>query len=399
MNVIFISPHFPHTYWGFCDGLKKNGCTVLGIADAPYDQLSPELKSSLTEYYRVDSMEDYNQMYKAVAYFAFKYGKIDWIESNNEYWLEQDARLRTDFNVTTGIKSDRIKSIKEKSEMKKYYAKGGIPSAKQIKAKKGLKAVLKFAVENDYPLIAKPDVGVGANETFKLHNDEETKNFFETVASWESYVIEEFVTGDLVSYEAIVNSKGEPIFESTTEWPPSIMDIVNKKLDFSYRVPIDVPEDIKEVGRRTFKAFGITNRFVHLEFFRLDRDRRGLGKKGDYVGLEVNMRPPGGYTPDMINWAHSIDVKKVWADMVAFDESRTEMGEQFYCVYASRRDFNNYAHSIEDVAAKYGSAVLMNERAPEILSAAMGNHLFTAKFKTSEEVDEFVAYVHEHVKE
>ncbi|MDY4175299.1 MAG: hypothetical protein SOY07_08430 [Bacteroidales bacterium] len=84
MNLIFISPQFPHTYWEFCNRLKQNGVTVLGIAYAPYDSLSKELKESLTEYYRVDNMEDYSQMFKAVAFFSFKYGKIDWIESNNE---------------------------------------------------------------------------------------------------------------------------------------------------------------------------------------------------------------------------------------------------------------------------------------------------------------------------
>ena len=134
MNFIFISPHFPHTYWEFCHRLKQNGVKVLGIADAPYDSLKKELRESLTEYYRVDSLENYGDVYRAVAYFAFRYGRIDWIESNNEYWLEQDARLRTDFNVTTGIRTDRIRSIKEKSEMKKYYAKGGIPTARQIRA-------------------------------------------------------------------------------------------------------------------------------------------------------------------------------------------------------------------------------------------------------------------------
>lgn len=92
MNFIFISPHFPHTYWAFCDRLHRNGINVLGIADAPYDQLDSRLRSALTEYYKVDNMEDYDQVYRAVAYFAFKYGRIDWIESNNEYWLEQDAR-------------------------------------------------------------------------------------------------------------------------------------------------------------------------------------------------------------------------------------------------------------------------------------------------------------------
>ena len=119
MNFVFLSPHFPHTYWMFCDRLKARGVNVLGIGDAPYEELSTELKDSLGEYYKVNSLENYDEVYRAVAFFAFKYGKIDWIESMNEYWLETDARLRTDFNVNTGIKSDRIDFIKEKSLMKK----------------------------------------------------------------------------------------------------------------------------------------------------------------------------------------------------------------------------------------------------------------------------------------
>ncbi|MBO6238703.1 MAG: Type 1 glutamine amidotransferase-like domain-containing protein, partial [Bacteroidales bacterium] len=94
MNVIFISPHFPQTYSHFCAGLRANGANVLGIADAPYEQLSDELRGALTDYYKVNNLEDYGEVYRAVAWFAHKYGKIDWIESNNEYWLAQDARLR-----------------------------------------------------------------------------------------------------------------------------------------------------------------------------------------------------------------------------------------------------------------------------------------------------------------
>ena len=112
MNFIFISPNFPHTYWQFCDRLRRNGINVLGIGDCPYDDLEPALKGALTEYYRVSSLEDYDQVYRAVAFFAFRYGRIDWIESMNEYWLEQDARLRTDFNIHTGIREDRIGFIK-----------------------------------------------------------------------------------------------------------------------------------------------------------------------------------------------------------------------------------------------------------------------------------------------
>ena len=60
MNFIFISPHFPHTYWEFCNRLRQNGVNVLAIADAPYDSLCRGLKEALTEYYRVDNLEDYN---------------------------------------------------------------------------------------------------------------------------------------------------------------------------------------------------------------------------------------------------------------------------------------------------------------------------------------------------
>ena len=44
MNFVFISPHFPHTYWQFCQRLSQNGVTVLAIADVPYEQLQAELR-------------------------------------------------------------------------------------------------------------------------------------------------------------------------------------------------------------------------------------------------------------------------------------------------------------------------------------------------------------------
>ena len=399
MNFIFISPHFPHTYWQFCQRLTQNGVRVLGIADAPYEQLKPELRESLTEYYRVDSLEDYDEVYRAVAYFAHRYGRIDWIESNNEYWLEQDARLRTDFNVCTGIKSDRIKGIKEKSAMKRFYEEGGIPTARQILASEGYEAVCLFARQTGYPVIGKPDIGVGASGTFKIDSDEQLKAFFDTVGEGVgNYVVEEFITGDICSYDAVVDAQGNALFESMTVWPPSIMDIVNLRLDLAYYVDKDMPENLRTWGRRTVKAFGIGSRFVHLEFFRLDRRREGLGEEGDFVALEVNMRPAGGYTPDMINYAHSTDVYKIWADMVAFNESRTTLGEQHYCAFASRRDIYHYVHSHDEVLGRYGDRMVMCERMPELFSAAMGQQMYTVRLESLEEVKEFIAFVHEKIQ-
>ena len=391
MNYIFISPHFPHTYWQFCDRLHRNGINVLGIGDASYDSLEEPLKAALTEYYRVNSLEDYDQVYRAAAFFAFKYGKIDWIESMNEYWLEQDARLRTDFNVTTGIQSDRISFIKEKSLMKKLYLEAGIPTARQhvVTDREGGRAFLK---EVGYPVIVKPDVGVGATHTWKLENDADLEAFYDNLPA-APYVMEEFIQGEICSYDAILDSKCEPLFESMTVWPP-VMDIVNKDLDLMYYTCPEVPEKLRELGRKTVKAFGVERRFVHLEFFRLTKARKGLGKIGDFAALEVNMRPAGGYTPDMMDFAHSTDVYQIYADMVAFDCRKVpESAEHFYCVYASRKDGHTYTRTHEEIMDKYGDRMMMQEEMPPMNWPQMGRYMYTARLKTYEEAQEFIRYV------
>ena len=391
MNFIFISPNFPHTYWQFCECLHRNGIRVLGIGDSPYDSLEAPLKAALTEYYRVSSLEDYDQVYRAVAFFAFKYGRIDWIESMNEYWLEQDARLRTDFNVTTGIQSDRIGFIKEKSLMKQLYLKAEIPTARQSIVSTR-EAGRSFIDSVGYPVIVKPNIGVGATNTWKLENDRDFEVFFDNLPE-APYVMEEFIEGIICSYDAILDAGCEPLFESMTVWPP-VMDIVNKDLDLMYYTCPEVPESLRRLGRRTVKAFGVDRRFVHLEFFRLTKARKGLGEIGDFVALEVNMRPAGGYTPDMMNYAHTTDVYQIYADMVAFDSSRKPEGpEHFYCVYASRKDGHTYSHTHEEIMARYGGDLVMQEEMPPMNWPQMGRYMYTARFKSFEEAEAFIRFV------
>ena len=391
MNFIFISPHFPRTYWQFCDRLHRNGVNVLGIGDAAYDGLEAPLKTALTEYYRVDSLEDYDQVYRAVAFFAFKYGKVDWIESMNEYWLEQDARLRQDFNVTTGIQSDRIGFIKNKSSMKQVYRRAAIPTARQHVVSDA-DAGRAFIGEVDYPVIVKPDIGVGATNTWKLENDGDLEVFYANLPGV-PYVMEEFIEGDICSYDAILDSRCEPLFESMTVWPP-VMDIVNRDMDLMYYTCPQVPNALRALGRCTVKAFGVDRRFVHLEFFRLTRAKKGLGDVGDFVALEVNMRPAGGYTPDMMDFAHSTDVYQIYADMVCFDARRLpESHEHFYCVYASRKDGHSYARTHEEIMARYGADMVMQEEMPPMNWPQMGRYMYTARLRRLEEVQAFIDFI------
>ena len=393
MNFVFISPQFPRTYWNWCDRLKKNGANVLGIGDTPYDQLDDALKNVLTEYYKVGTLEDYDQVFRAVAFFSFKYGKIHWLESNNEYWLEHDAMLRTDFNILSGPDVDEIQAYRSKTAMKPYYKKAGVPTARQAPVTT-LEEAKDFIKKVGYPVIVKPEYGVGAAATYRLENRHELEDFFSDLPE-DSYVMEEFVPGWICSYDAIVDSHSEVLFESMSISPP-IMDIVNNQTELVFYVPPSVEPQLQKRGRATVKAFGVKSRFVHMEFFKLTKAKKGLGKEGDFVGLEVNMRPGGGYMPDMMDFAHSTDVYQLWADMICFDERRLpENPDQQYCVFFGQRDHFHYLHSQQDIMAKYGSRIKMNERMPEVLSTAMGNQMYTALLPTKEDMDEFVKYVGE----
>ena len=208
----------------------------------------------------------------------YKHGRIDWLESNNEYWLERDARLRTDFNITSGFQTADIPHIKFKSRMKEYYKNAGIPTARYHMADT-LKNCLAFAEEVNYPVVAKPDNGVGASHTFKIENESQMKQFFEVKWPDTQYIMEEFVNGEVNSYDAIIGADGEPMFETGNVTPMSIMDIVNYSDNSIFYILKNLPEDTRAAGRATVKSFGVRNRFVHFEFFRLLKDQNGLGKK------------------------------------------------------------------------------------------------------------------------
>lgn len=387
-NVVFISPNFPTNYWQFCRELKKNGMNVLGIGDQPYEELNPELKENLHEYYKVSNLENYDEVYRGVAFLIFKYGPIDWLESNNEYWLERDARLRTAFHITSGFQEEDIPRIKYKSKMKEYYRNVGISTARYylVEDREGC---LEFIQKVGYPVVVKPDNGVGASQTYKLSSDEELDDFLKKKTPGVSYIMEEFVYAEVNSYDAIIDSHGEPLFETGNVTPMSIMDIVNNQDNSIYYILKELPSDTRQAGRATVKSFGVKSRFVHFEFFRLLKDQKGLGTKGSIIALEVNMRPCGGFTPDMIDFAHSTNVYKIWADMVAFDKTEIESGPHAYCAYAGRRDGKNFLLNDSQVAEKYGNRLKMNQRIPEVLAGAMGNQMFVALFDTKEEMDLF----------
>jgi hypothetical protein len=368
VNVVFLSPHFPPSWFRFVVALRSVGATVLGIADPPWDTLRTELREALTEYYRVDDLASHDQVMRAMGHFIHRHGRIDRIDSLNEHWLELEARIRTDFNIP-GLDLRRIAAVKRKSLMKRRFLAAGVPVARG-RVCRTPRALLSFVNEVGYPVVAKPDVGVGAAGTFKLENDADFERYVHEKAAAD-YIVEEFVGGQLLTYDGLVDRRGRVVFDSSFVYSTGVMESVNEQHDINYLITRTVPEDVRSAGERIVRAFELRERPFHFEFFRT--------ADGRLVALEVNMRPPGGLTVDMFNWANDIDFYRQWANVVVHDRFDANVTRPYACLYVSRRDGRDYAMPSADVSREFMDMIVFETRMDAMYSRAMGDHAYVLR--------------------
>ena len=362
MNVIFVSPHFPPNFRHFVRGLRQAGATVLGLGDEPFDNLHSELRSQFHEYYRVSDMNNYDALLRGAAYLTFKWGKIDRLDSLNEHWLETEADLRSDFNVY-GIQRGWIDNIKRKSCMKALFVQAGVPVARG-RVCTTPEATKAFVQEVGYPIVAKPDIGVGAAKTYKISDDFELDFYLRDKLPVE-YILEEFIKGDIVTFDGLTDKTGNILFLASHRYSRGVMETVNEDGDIYYHSERVIPPHLMQAGVASLKAFDVRERFFHLEFFDLD---------GKIVALEANIRPPGGLTVDMFNYANNMDVYQQWANLIVKGEFSATAERPFHTVYVGRKDHLHYQLSHADVLEHYKDMVCHHERIMSIFSAAIGNY-------------------------
>jgi hypothetical protein len=363
MNVVFVSPQFPPNFYPFCQRLKELGATVLGVADESYDRLRPELRAALTEYYRVDSLEDYDRLVRALGHFTARHGKLHRIDSLNEHWLSTEARLREDFNIP-GLRPAQVERAQRKSLMKDVFRQAGVACARGTRCRDAA-AVRQAARSLGYPVVVKPDIGVGAAHTHKLTNDGELETFVATMSPGD-YLVEEFVAGAIVTFDGLADRDGQVVFEASLRYSRGIMDVVNQGTDLWYYLERQIPDDLRAIGRRLVDGFEVRERFFHFEFFRL--------ADGRLMALEVNLRPPGGLTVDMWNYQNDTDIFRAWAALVTTGRCDVINSREWYCAYAGRKRQLAYAVDHADVRKIVGNLVVHDQPVDDIFSAAIGNH-------------------------
>jgi hypothetical protein len=375
MNYVSFSPHFPFNFRFFWMHLNRMGANVLGLGDAEDEDFHPQLRPALREYYRVNNSHNYHELLRAVGYFTHRYGKIDRLESHNEYWLESDARLRTDFNIT-GLKTVDMGPVKRKSEMKKRFTQAGVPVARG-RVCHTLAEALAVVDEVGFPIVAKPDNGVGAAMTYKIQTATELTDFFAIKPPIE-FIFEEFVTGDIQTFDGLVDQDGRIVFSSSLLYSAGVMELVNERKDFWYYTLRDIPAALDAAGRRLVQAYGLRERFFHIEFFRTD--------SGEFIGLEINVRPPGGLTVDMWNYANDFDIYYEYANVVMNNRFEVYVRAPFHCAYVSRRWGRPYRMQHDQVLHDFGDAIVAHEPISGVFAPALGDYGYLVRSENLDDV-------------
>ncbi len=103
---------------------------------------------------------------------------------------------------------------------------------------KNEKEAFEFAEQVGYPLVAKPDIGVGANATYKIHNDAELQQYLQKKLS--DYILEEFVDGAICTFDGLTDKDGNIVFYTSHIYERGVMETVLERSDvyyYSLRIP------------------------------------------------------------------------------------------------------------------------------------------------------------------
>jgi hypothetical protein len=378
MNLVYLSPHYPAHFSQFVEDLAKYGIRVFGISDLPDEALDSRVKNCLAGHYKVSRLENYDEVLHACDFFSQHLGKIDRVESHLEPWIELEAEIRQRFDVT-GFKPADLQFMKRKSKMKDVFVRAGVPVAKGVIVK-DLDQCLAF-IDEKYPVFIKPDIGVGADDTYTINNIEDLKHFFSVKKSYD-YFMEEYVKGDIESFDGMTDKDGNIVFYTSHIFSNDIHNVVKNNENVWYYSVRKLPKDLEEYGRKVVKSAGIKEKFFHIEFFRL--------ADGSIKALEINMRPPGGLSTHMFNFACDIDVYDWWAAMMADQNPVRKYERRYHCAFVGRKHDRSYYYSHDQLYQKWGEKIAHSQPMNPIEYKVMGHWGYLPRSNDEEEIRQII---------
>jgi len=366
VNFLYISPEFPPNYHQFIVHLNNLGIKVFGIGEADFYDMPEKLRSKISWYVKTD-LRNWDSVTRALDHLVSqnpslnKQRPFDVVESHNEMWLRLEGQINERYNLD-GIRPQQLDRWKKKFEMKKVFQSNNILAAKGELVKDESQA-LSLAQQLKYPIILKPNEGVGSGGVHLVKNEEQLKQLLPQLT--QEYLMEEFIKADIVTYDGLTDPQGQVIFENSLIYSEGILECVEGK-DPSFYVNPNISLKLSQLGKKIAKLFNLKRKFFHFEFFKVGEE---------FMPIEINCRPPGGPILDMINYSAEDDLFYRYAAMIAKGETTFPQNKKLFCGYVGRRD-RRYRHSHQEIVALYNQYLIEAFENMPLFWEAMGRYRY-----------------------
>lgn len=315
-HVVFVAPRFLENTVRYVDAFASLTEAELSVvSEDPEEKLPLRLRERIAGHYRVKDSLDARDLLVAVRAIAKVIGRVDRLAGALEQLTLPLAEVRERLGIE-GLWTEAARNFRDKDRMKEVLREAGVPVARSILAR-SLDDVRTFAREVGYPVVVKPQAGLGARATERVRDDAELAALPRlglAPTSERPLQVEEFVRAREHTMET-VTVRGEVVWRSGTRYFPGPLEVLETPwIQYCVLLPREADDPtftrFEPINAAALSALGIGTALTHMEWF-LAGDRMLVN--------EVGARPPGVHIMPMMGLAHEIDMIRAWAELVTFD--------------------------------------------------------------------------------
>jgi hypothetical protein len=294
------------------------------ISEDPEEAIPQALRPRVAGHYRVRHSLDAEALTEAARAITKGVGKIDRLTGALEQLQLPMAKVRDALDIE-GIRTEVAQNFRDKDRMKEVLRANGVPVAKSVLVASS--AALRKAVgELGFPVIVKPQAGLGARSTYRLGSSEDLADFERKgvqPSPSSPLQVEEFIRARERTCET-VTVHGKSVWRSGTRYLPSPLEVLETPWK-QYCVLLPREEDepdfvrfhsINEAALRALfgpsASTAAGTALTHMEWF--------LRDDGSALVNEVGVRPPGVQIMPLMSLAHETNFWDDWARLIALDE-------------------------------------------------------------------------------
>jgi hypothetical protein len=256
----------------------------------------------------VHVVEDFTQVDSVLGLvdtIVAKTGRPGHVIAFSEYLLDLAALIRERHGVPGQLPAD-IARFRDKRIMKNILNAAGV-RVPRWRSCRSLEQVLADASDLGFPLIFKPARGASSQGVHEVASPEELRVLCAR-PDLEEYEIEEYVAGDIMHADGVVDRQGRYLFMSISRYLSTCLAFENgEPFGSVIQTDSDVLARCRDFALRSLAFLDLKASAFHLEFFDTGRD---------FAFLEIGARVPGADVSYVIHEVFGVNLFQLWTEVL-----------------------------------------------------------------------------------